>query len=377
MKKFFLFFLLFFPLPFLIPVILTFFEKSLIVYPNKKYINDFGFYADVNSGGNSEVLAHSVTPEQISFEYIIREGHSFLYAGMCVSFGPAPSLLLDVSHYDYMTIRLSSSFSRKCDVYLDVFQDNITDIKKEEPLRPIGRELVLKQGMNTYTIWLDSLITPYYWLREYNLPEKIDKDNNRFEKVKRFKINESQPEKIEKEIYNHLIVKTISFHKSHFLLYLITFSSIIFYYIILFFLLGKFRKNEGVIAQDPSLPGYKKLYLENYKEQDLDKIIGFIKSHYYNPDFSPLLVQKSTGISTARINQLIRRQFKTSLIQFVNHLRITEVKRLLVQTDRNITELAFKVGFNNISYFNKLFKKREGVSPREYRKIRNQEDTPL
>lgn len=92
MKKLILFILLFLPFAFLVPVAMTFFDKALVVYLNQKYINDFGFYADDNMGGNSEVVSYKVTFDQIDFKYIIREGHPFLYAGMCVSFYPTPSL---------------------------------------------------------------------------------------------------------------------------------------------------------------------------------------------------------------------------------------------------------------------------------------------
>ena len=39
----------------------------------------------------------------------------------------------------------------------------------------------------------------------------------------------------------------------------------------------------------------------------------------------------------------------------------------LIETDEQIIEIAIDTGFNNISYFNRIFKKRFGVTPKEYR----------
>jgi AraC-like DNA-binding protein len=51
-----------------------------------------------------------------------------------------------------------------------------------------------------------------------------------------------------------------------------------------------------------------------------------------------------------------------------NHwCRIQEAKRLLNETDLNVTEIAFRLGFNSHSYFSAIFKDQEGLTPSEYR----------
>jgi AraC family cel operon transcriptional repressor len=53
--------------------------------------------------------------------------------------------------------------------------------------------------------------------------------------------------------------------------------------------------------------------------------------------------------------------------QFINDLRLDYATDLLLQTDRSPTEIAFDVGFNNLSHFYHLFKERWGSSPNQYR----------
>jgi AraC-like DNA-binding protein len=55
--------------------------------------------------------------------------------------------------------------------------------------------------------------------------------------------------------------------------------------------------------------------------------------------------------------------------------RINEAKRLLCGTSPSIKEIAYLCGFSSLSYFSKLFKKRTGLSPREYRFRRKRADS--
>ena len=53
---------------------------------------------------------------------------------------------------------------------------------------------------------------------------------------------------------------------------------------------------------------------------------------------------------------------------FIQEKIILEAKSYLMHSDLQITEIAYKLGFANISYFNRLFKKRTGLSPTSFRK---------
>ena len=56
-----------------------------------------------------------------------------------------------------------------------------------------------------------------------------------------------------------------------------------------------------------------------------------------------------------------------SPIDYVNRLRVERACLKMAEENRNVTEAAFESGFNDISYFSKIFKRYKGMSPREYR----------
>ena len=65
--------------------------------------------------------------------------------------------------------------------------------------------------------------------------------------------------------------------------------------------------------------------------------------------------------------------FKKSLgvtcTEYINLYRLDIASKLLNTTDKSITEIAFETGFNSVSYFNKLFKAKFKVTPKEFRDI--------
>lgn len=66
------------------------------------------------------------------------------------------------------------------------------------------------------------------------------------------------------------------------------------------------------------------------------------------------------------------REFKyytnSTIIQYVNTLRVTRAQRILMETDKSITDISIEVGFSNITHFERVFKSIVGITPSKYRK---------
>ena len=56
-----------------------------------------------------------------------------------------------------------------------------------------------------------------------------------------------------------------------------------------------------------------------------------------------------------------------SCIQYINNLRLDNASKLLTTTNKTIMEISLDVGFDNLSYFNKLFKRKYNMTPKAFR----------
>lgn len=57
-----------------------------------------------------------------------------------------------------------------------------------------------------------------------------------------------------------------------------------------------------------------------------------------------------------------------TFVAYVNDLRLGEACRLLLETDATVAEIAYRVGFGNLSNFNQCFRQARGTTPREFRR---------
>ena len=75
------------------------------------------------------------------------------------------------------------------------------------------------------------------------------------------------------------------------------------------------------------------------------------------------------GLAPSYLSSLFKKQVGKSLVEYLTHIRIQNAKQLLIDRDRNITDIADEVGFADVKYFIKRFKKVTGLTPNEYRKL--------
>jgi AraC family transcriptional regulator of arabinose operon len=76
---------------------------------------------------------------------------------------------------------------------------------------------------------------------------------------------------------------------------------------------------------------------------------------------------RHVGVGVSRLEHLFKDEARISIREFIHERRLREAARLLVSTEERVSVISFSVGFQHVSNFNHAFKKRYGVSPRQYR----------
>jgi len=104
----------------------------------------------------------------------------------------------------------------------------------------------------------------------------------------------------------------------------------------------------------------------DYRISTIKSVIEYIKSHYDSPIFLDTLSDEF-HISKGHLCRLFRSITKMSLVEYINFYRISQSASLLMETDREISEIAGMTGFNNISYYNKIFRKYMHMTPSAFR----------
>jgi AraC-like DNA-binding protein len=107
------------------------------------------------------------------------------------------------------------------------------------------------------------------------------------------------------------------------------------------------------------------------------RIKDYIDHHLPDPSLSPPQVAAAAGISTRYLHKLFAAQGQT-VSEYMRDRRLDRVHRDLQdpgQARRTITTLAMNAGFGDISGFNRAFRRRYGLTPRELRQPRTSDRT--
>jgi YesN/AraC family two-component response regulator len=107
----------------------------------------------------------------------------------------------------------------------------------------------------------------------------------------------------------------------------------------------------------------------NYADQEVKKIVETIATRYTDQNLSLHNLSKDIGISPTKVSELLQKNFNLSFKQYLNNIRLAESQRLLRDTDRQVSEIAYAVGYTSVTHFHRVFKQVFDQSPNEYRKI--------
>ncbi|GAA3400138.1 AraC family transcriptional regulator [Paenibacillus hodogayensis] len=102
-------------------------------------------------------------------------------------------------------------------------------------------------------------------------------------------------------------------------------------------------------------------------ETSMHSAVEFVGRHYAQP-LSLEQISRICGMSASAFSVKFRQHTGKSLIEYRNELRIEAAERALADTNDLIAAIAQDAGFDDLSFFNKQFKKKTGLSPGQYRK---------
>lgn len=110
---------------------------------------------------------------------------------------------------------------------------------------------------------------------------------------------------------------------------------------------------------------YAKVTVEDDSRRIL-KVKNFISKNYMDELRLPELASLA-GMSSSAFSRFFKLHTGRNISEYIIDLRLGYAARMLVDTAKSISEIGFDCGFNNLSNFNRIFKKKKGCSPSEFR----------
>lgn len=137
------------------------------------------------------------------------------------------------------------------------------------------------------------------------------------------------------------------------------------FYAVMQFLTILYELSKCPGAKPLASSSFAKIAVEDDSRRVL-KVKNFINKNYQDEIRLPQLADIA-GMSPSAFSRFFKLHTGRNLTEYIIDIRLGAASRMLVDTSQSISEISFKCGFNNLSNFNRIFKKKKGCSPTEFR----------
>ncbi len=137
------------------------------------------------------------------------------------------------------------------------------------------------------------------------------------------------------------------------------------FYAVMQFLTILYELSKCPGAKPLASSSFAKIAVEDDSRRVL-KVKNFINKNYQDEIRLPQLADIA-GMSPSAFSRFFKLHTGRNLTEYIIDIRLGAASRMLVDTSQSISEISFKCGFNNLSNVNRIFKKKKGCSPTEFR----------
>ena len=103
-----------------------------------------------------------------------------------------------------------------------------------------------------------------------------------------------------------------------------------------------------------------------YNSRRIEKAFEYMNTNYDKP-ISLGEVAKLVSMTDVSFSRFIKKRTGNTFVDSLNEIRLGHATRMLIDTTHSIAEISYHCGFNNISNFNRIFKKKKTCTPKEFR----------
>jgi len=106
--------------------------------------------------------------------------------------------------------------------------------------------------------------------------------------------------------------------------------------------------------------------IPSYTSRRIEKIMTFLNNNFHE-NITLGDAAKIAGMAEVSLSRFFKFRTGKTFIDTLNEVRLGHATRMLIDTTNSINEVAYKCGFNNMSNFNRIFKKKKESTPKEFR----------
>jgi len=339
--------------------------RTLSVFPtieDTQYstFSDRTYFSDIIDKGNSDVSPLTILEDSsVLYTYRLGDSSAYPYSGLNIHQNGLENF--DFSSYDLIHCFFGEQMTPTNFVlYIKTFANGYSYPTDEFTYRYNRAELTREVDQRRVTIKRNDLKTPDWWFTYHKLQRNEFEPRPDWKQSSTFCIESSLFSDVGKEYTMH--IENIVFARSK-KPFIISFLALLLSLLVLVW----DKRKRGQVGVEQHVSNYEQITIDNSTTEEFNSIIAVMGKQYGSSDFSVGDLVTETGLSQRKIARIFREESGETFNRYLNRVRLEEAKRLILTTDRRITEIAYLVGYNYPSHFNKLFSERYKQTPSEMR----------
>jgi len=338
-----------------ITVLLVIFSYNFLfkvtLYSNKNQSNVIS-YSDKEDSGNSDIQIKN-NKNSITVNYQLKKGHLYPYCGVVFRNIDKTPFYLSSKNLNYITINLKVKKQQKIILIFNQFDEN-----QNKNILHLQTTLDCYPDQKTYKIPISQFVCPDWW---YKLNQNLKNTVGDVDKINTLSIQSDST--VDTDIPQEFELINIDFKRDTTWILIFIISSIVLIGIIEVYIRIINKKKKTITIQYVPIEQTNSNIVTPWEK--IEHYIG----NKYKQDLDLQEVFLETGIPKHQISTLIKEHTGLSFPQFINTLRINEAERLLKETSMSIIQVSLEVGFQNVTHFNRTFKKLKNQNPTEYKQF--------
>lgn len=356
---------------------------SLSLLPAQKHGAGWHYvsYSDVATGGNSTIRIQDADKERLRFDLKLTElaAYPFVSAELFLSDAKGRSTLADWSMYTNVTFLARCAPANSMILVISAFDEKISKAGEWQTYKSPGTYFSCNEKGVPVNLDMHRLTIPEWWL--YSMKLELADQAYTLDKVSKivFGTSFTSPRNVD----SHVEISGLTLRGRDYR-YLVALGLLLLTSWAAFGIWFFRAHSRALIAsldsrlkKDLALVAYRQLTLEPYKDKEKASILRFIATNYIDPELDLERVVAGTGTNRTKVNDVLKTELGMTFTSYLNKLRLTEAARLLAEkSGAAVAEIAYSVGYANVSYFNKLFKEEYGCTPKSFRSLATQQGVP-
>ena len=326
--------------------------------------------SDTEFGGGTE---HQITKvgDSIEFGFKLVKKVPYPFLSFVLRFsGEEPSLrgITDLSAYSIIKFHAACSYSNVLSLTIFTYDKNITTWDESDSFRMPAAYFLCQEKRAEIEVDLRHLEIPEWWLEQNTNLSDRGYDLSQSASITFGSSVQSSIDKNINVVIDSLFLEGRDWRYVYagvLLLACMWLGAILLCFRFYSQVLAVVIKN--TLQKDRGLVAYQQLTMQPHKDREKAAILRFMVTEYSNPDMSLDAAIAKLGVNRLKINEALKSEIGLTFNAYLNKIRLTEAARLLTENrDANISEVAYSVGYNSVSYFNRLFKSEYGCTPKVF-----------